>query len=39
VLAWGPDRLTLRTYENKTVTYVEPAERDCRCTYDGDGSV
>jgi len=34
VLTWGPDRLTLRTYENKTVTYVEPAERDCRCTYD-----
>ena len=35
VLAWGPDRVTLRNWEHKTVTYVEPEERDCTCTYDG----
>lgn len=34
VLAWGADELTLRNYENKVVTYVEPAERDCTCTYE-----
>jgi lysine 2,3-aminomutase len=34
MLAWGPDKLTLRNYENKTVTYVEPQERDCTCDYD-----
>jgi lysine 2,3-aminomutase len=34
VLSWGPDRLTLRNYENKVVTYVEPRERDCACAYD-----
>jgi lysine 2,3-aminomutase len=34
VLAWGADELTLRTYDNKIVSYVEPAERDCTCTYD-----
>jgi lysine 2,3-aminomutase len=35
VLAWGSDRVTLRTWEHKTVTYVEPAERDCTCRYPG----
>jgi lysine 2,3-aminomutase len=34
VLAWGAGELTLRNYENKIVTYVEPQERDCACTYD-----
>ena len=34
VLAWGHGELTLRNYENKVVTYVEPEERDCSCTYD-----
>jgi lysine 2,3-aminomutase len=34
VLTWGTDELTLRNYENKVVTYVEPRERDCRCTYE-----
>jgi lysine 2,3-aminomutase len=34
LLAWGTDRLTLRNYENKTVTYVEPEARDCACDYD-----
>ena len=34
LLAWGVDELTLRNYENKVVTYVEPQERDCRCTYE-----
>jgi lysine 2,3-aminomutase len=34
VLAWGADSLTLRNYQNRVVEYVEPAERDCRCTYD-----
>jgi hypothetical protein len=24
----------LRNYENRPVTYVEPAERDCTCEYD-----
>lgn len=33
LLAQGPDTLTLRNFENKIVQYVEPAERDCRCTY------
>jgi lysine 2,3-aminomutase len=33
LLAWGNGELTLRNYENKVVTYVEPDERDCRCTY------
>jgi lysine 2,3-aminomutase len=34
VLRQGVDRLLLRTWKNETVTYVEPAERDCRCTWD-----
>jgi lysine 2,3-aminomutase len=34
LLAQGVDELTLRNYENKVVTYVEPQERDCRCTYE-----
>jgi lysine 2,3-aminomutase len=34
VLGWAPDELTLRNYENKIVKYVEPVERDCRCTYE-----
>ena len=34
VLGWGPDRVTLRNWQNKSVTYVEPEERDCRCSYD-----
>jgi lysine 2,3-aminomutase len=34
VLAQTPDEWVLRNYENKVVTYVEPAERDCRCTWD-----
>ena len=34
VLGWGLDRLTLRNYENKVVTYIEPPSRDCRCSYD-----
>ena len=34
LLTWGPQQLTLRNYENKVVTYVEPAERDCRCSYE-----
>ncbi len=34
VLAWGPDRVTLRDWQHRTVTYVEPSERDCACPYD-----
>ena len=34
LLAWGNSELTLRNYENKIVTYVEPQERDCTCSYD-----
>jgi lysine 2,3-aminomutase len=34
VLSTAPDELTLRNYENKIVKYVEPVERDCRCTYE-----
>jgi lysine 2,3-aminomutase len=34
LLAWGVDQLTLRNYEHRTVTYVEPRERDCTCAYD-----
>ena len=37
LLTWGPQELTLRNYENKVVTYVEPAERDCRCSYEHRG--
>jgi lysine 2,3-aminomutase len=37
LLTWGPQQLTLRNYENKVVTYVEPAERDCRCSYEHQG--
>ena len=33
VLGWGAEALTLRTWRNQTVTYVEPAERDCACEY------
>jgi lysine 2,3-aminomutase len=33
VHSWGPDGLVLRNWENKLVTYVEPEERDCTCTY------
>ena len=33
LLAWGNGELTLRNYENSVVTYVEPEERDCTCTY------
>ena len=34
VMGWGPDRVTLRNWEHEVVTYVEPEERDCTCTYD-----
>jgi lysine 2,3-aminomutase len=34
VTAWGAGKLTLRNWEHRAVTYVEPAERDCRCAYD-----
>jgi lysine 2,3-aminomutase len=34
VLSWAPDHLLLRNYENRTVKYVEPKERDCSCAYD-----
>jgi lysine 2,3-aminomutase len=34
VMAWGADRLVLRNYEGKLVTYHEPAERDCSVPYD-----
>jgi lysine 2,3-aminomutase len=34
LLAWGPDKLTLRNYQHQPVTYVEPQERDCTCAYD-----
>jgi lysine 2,3-aminomutase len=41
LLAWGNGELTLRNYRHQMVTYVEPEERDCRCSYDevyfGDG--
>jgi lysine 2,3-aminomutase len=34
VIAQDEAKWTLRNYEGKTVEYVEPAERDCTCTYD-----
>jgi lysine 2,3-aminomutase len=34
VVAWGAERLTLRTWRHERVEYVEPAARDCRCSYD-----
>jgi lysine 2,3-aminomutase len=34
VVSWGAERLTLRTWRHETVEYVEPAARDCRCSYD-----
>ncbi len=34
VLGFGADAVTLRTWEHKTVRYVEPQERDCACPYD-----
>jgi lysine 2,3-aminomutase len=34
LLAWGNGELKLRNFRDQTVTYVEPEERDCRCTYD-----
>jgi lysine 2,3-aminomutase len=34
VLAWGPDKLKLRNWEDKIVEYHEPAERDVSCPYD-----
>jgi lysine 2,3-aminomutase len=34
VLGWGPGRVTLRNWERREVTYIEPEERDCSCTYD-----
>lgn len=34
LLTWGARSLTLRTWRNETVEYVEPAERDCTCPYD-----
>jgi lysine 2,3-aminomutase len=34
VLSVGAGAVTLRTWEHKTVTYVEPEARDCRCGYD-----
>jgi lysine 2,3-aminomutase len=37
VLAWRPDGVLLRNWENKTVSYVEPEARDCTCTYDSNG--
>jgi lysine 2,3-aminomutase len=33
LLAHKSDRVVVRTWENKTVEYVEPENRDCRCTY------
>jgi lysine 2,3-aminomutase len=33
VLGWGPGRLTLRNWEGRQVTYIEPEERDCSCSY------
>jgi lysine 2,3-aminomutase len=34
VVSWGAERLTLRTWRHEMVEYVEPAVRDCRCSYD-----
>jgi len=34
VLGFGVDRVLLRDYQHRPVTYVEPAERDCACPYD-----
>jgi lysine 2,3-aminomutase len=33
VLGWGAGALTLRTWRNETVRYVEPEQRDCACDY------
>jgi lysine 2,3-aminomutase len=35
VMAWGPDRVQLRNFQNRVVTYIEPDEKDCTCSYDG----
>jgi lysine 2,3-aminomutase len=34
LLGWQSDRVVLRNFEHKRVEYVEPAERDCTCSYD-----
>ncbi len=34
VMAWGADRLVLRNFEGKLVTYHEPEQRDCSVPYD-----
>ena len=34
LLSWAEREVTLRNYENRIFTYVEPIERDCRCDYD-----
>ncbi len=34
ILSWGEREVTLRNYENRVVSYVEPEERDCSCAYD-----
>ena len=36
VMAWGPDRVQLRNFQNRIVTYIEPDERDCTCTYESE---
>jgi lysine 2,3-aminomutase len=33
LLAHKNDRVVVRTWENKAVEYLEPENRDCRCTY------
>jgi lysine 2,3-aminomutase len=33
VMGWGPGRITLRNWEGRQVTYIEPEERDCTCSY------
>jgi lysine 2,3-aminomutase len=34
LLAWGVDRVKVRSFEGRVVDYPEPRERDCTCRYD-----